>query len=99
METLPREIINKIFSFTQHPVSELFKKEFKILIEDMDDDENFSYQWADMKEQRKYNSYMKEQREYLKEATEYCNFCEELQIGLRDPYHCPSCGQIFSCYN
>ena len=54
MEILPREIINKMFLFTQHPVAELFKKEFKGCIEDMNDDENFSYQWADMKEQRKY---------------------------------------------
>lgn len=26
METLPREIINKMFLFIQHPVAELFKK-------------------------------------------------------------------------
>lgn len=54
MENLSQNVINKIFYFTQHPVAELFKIKFKYQIEDMNEEENFYYQWCDYKEQLKY---------------------------------------------
>ena len=92
-ENFPVQLFDKICLYNIHPVAEIFKEKCKCLIKDAmegeEEDENFYYQWIDVKEQNKYRKEMED----TDSAIDYCNYCNKLVILYQGSLGCSICGE------